>query len=364
MYLLKIKLLIFCIFINKDSTLIKTKSGRIFSTSETDWEWLFPSVPEKLKALHDDGYSIVIFSNQMGIEKNQVPVKQLQNKIDAMIDSAKVPIITFLASSIDEYRKPLIGMFNLFEELVTKVDKATSFFVGDAAGRGDGWKTGRKKDISCGDRKFASNVGLPFQTPEEYFLGEEEAPFSWGALDPKTVPTTGKITENPDNIISSTQEIIVLVGYPASGKSTFAKTYLLPNGYAHVNRDTLGTIHKCKSAATDALEAKQSVVIDGPNPNVEARSDWVALARQFQVPIRCYQLLTDLNLAKHLNTVRAVTVTGTKPISSGVYNVFKSKFQEPKTSEGFTEVKKIQFIRQHPDDNHRQIFEMWTEVPR
>ena len=343
--------------------MIETKSGKTFPTGATDWKWLFPGVPKKLKALHDEGYSVVIFSNQGGITKNQVSFKQLETKINAMMAEAKVPIITFLASDGDDYRKPYLGMFNLYEEHVAKVDKANSYYIGDAAGRGDGWKTGRKKDFSCGDRKFASNIGLPFQTPEEFFLGEEEALFSWGALNPKDVPTTGKITENPDNLVSSTQEIIVMVGCPASGKSTFAKTYLLPKGYAHINRDTLSTMPKCKAAATKALEAKQSVVIDNTNPNAEARRDWIALAKQFKVPIRCYQMLTDVDLAKHLNTVRAA-MAGTKPISSVAYNVFKGKFQEPKTSEGFTEVKKIKFIRQHPDDNHRQIFEMWTEVAK
>jgi hypothetical protein len=33
-------------------------------------------------------------------------------------------------------------------------------------------------------------------------------------------------------------EVVVFVGYPASGKSTFAKKWLITNGYAHVNQVT------------------------------------------------------------------------------------------------------------------------------
>lgn len=41
------------------------------------------------------------------------------------------------------------------------------------------------------------------------------------------------------------QELVVMVGVPASGKSTFSKQYFQPNGYVSVNRDTLGTVEKC-----------------------------------------------------------------------------------------------------------------------
>ena len=44
-----------------------------------------------------------------------------------------------------------------------------SSFVGDAAGRHDGWMAGKKKDHSAVDRKFAMNVKVAFMTPEEVF---------------------------------------------------------------------------------------------------------------------------------------------------------------------------------------------------
>jgi hypothetical protein len=33
-------------------------------------------------------------------------------------------------------------------------------------------------------------------------------------------------------------EVVVFVGYPASGKSSFAKKWLITNGYVHVNQVT------------------------------------------------------------------------------------------------------------------------------
>ena len=83
-----------------------------------------------------------------------------------------------------------------------------------------------------------------FKTPEELFLGEKAVRFKWGPFSPekylKSAPKPDKSTYH-----ASSQEMIIMVGTPASGKSTFVKKYLLPHGYAHVNRDTLKTPEKC-----------------------------------------------------------------------------------------------------------------------
>lgn len=83
----------------------------------------------------------------------------------------------------------MTGMWDLFIQTSNDnvpVDKEASFYVGDAAGRQDGWKhKATKKDHSCADRKFAQNIGIGFYTPEEYFLQEEKADFIWGGFNPK-----------------------------------------------------------------------------------------------------------------------------------------------------------------------------------
>ena len=71
-----------------------------------------------------------------------------------------------------------------------------------------------------------------------------------------------------------------MVGFPASGKSTFVKKYLLPHGYIHVNRDTLHTPAKCISATKDSIKAGRSVVVDNTNPSANSRSDYIKLASE------------------------------------------------------------------------------------
>ena len=74
-----------------DSTLINTKSGGIFARNSSDWVWWDPSVPKKLKEIHEDGYKIVIFSNQAGIEGGQVKPNVLKGKFIQLFKSLKIP---------------------------------------------------------------------------------------------------------------------------------------------------------------------------------------------------------------------------------------------------------------------------------
>lgn len=97
-------------------------------------------------------------------------------------------------------------------------------------------------------RAFAANIGVKFQTPEEFFLNEEPAKFIWDSIDPlEIVNKYAGQKYNPKDYISKAKEMIIMVGMPASGegewlhkftvgKSSFTKNILVPNGYARVNR--------------------------------------------------------------------------------------------------------------------------------
>lgn len=62
-----------------DGTLIVTKSGKRFAQNDSDWQWFHPTrVPGKLSELLADGYKLVLFSNQNGVEKGKVSVAEVQ----------------------------------------------------------------------------------------------------------------------------------------------------------------------------------------------------------------------------------------------------------------------------------------------
>ena len=78
---------------------------------------------------------------------------------------------------------------------------------------------------------------------------------------------------------SDNQELIIMAGPPASGKSTLSTRYLVPKGYVRVNRDTLGTAKKCLDATKEALKSGKSVVVDNTNPSKAARAEYIDVAK-------------------------------------------------------------------------------------
>eukprot|EP00300_Choanocystis_sp_HF-7_P015246 c18987_g1_i5.p1 GENE.c18987_g1_i5~~c18987_g1_i5.p1 ORF type:complete len:432 (+),score=108.96 c18987_g1_i5:42-1298(+) len=271
-----------------DGTLIDTKSKKKFAKTRDDWRLFDPVVPQKLAELHAQGYKIVIFSNQAGIGKGNTTLGLIQHRVHLLLaECPNIPIQVLLATEEDAYRKPALGMWRHFTENMNggvEVDLVKSFYCGDAAGRIAGWAAGRKKDFSCSDRKFAVNIGLGFKTPEELFLGDEPTDqFMWDGIDPRNLVKVAEQTHAAQTQAAKTytrpkQELIVMVGRPGSGKSSFTKKFLEAKGYVRVNRDTLKTEAKCKAAVVSALEEGKSVVVDNTNPGPDKRAVFTKLA--------------------------------------------------------------------------------------
>ncbi|XP_064360608.1 bifunctional polynucleotide phosphatase/kinase, partial [Dromaius novaehollandiae] len=291
-----------------DGTLIGTKSGKVFPTGPDDWRILYPEIPKKLKQLHNDGYKIVVFSNQLGIARGRLRPDAFKAKVEAVGQRLGVPLQVLVATGPGIYRKPVLGMWEHLceqanEGLAVAVEK--SFYVGDAAGRPPDWAPGRKKkDFSCGDRLFALNAGLRFHTPEEFFLGWAPARFALPAFDPRQLDPEAPLWDPPDAaLVAPGPEVVVAVGFPGAGKTTFLQRHLVPAGYTYVNRDTLGSWQRCVAACEAALAQGRSVAVDNTNPDPESRQRYVACARAAGVPCRCFLFTASLEQAQHNNRV-------------------------------------------------------------
>ena len=330
-----------------DSTLILTKSGKTFAQNASDWLWWNPAVPRKLKEAYEDGFKIVIISNQAGVSAGKTTSSTLKSKFIQLYKSLKIPFQALCATESDSNRKPSVGMWKYFTSKCNggvKVDMKSSFYCGDAAGRP---KTkSRAKDFSDSDRKFAINVGLPFFTPEMYFLGEKEK-LPELAFDIKQFKDReGKSpVEDEKTLESDEQEMIVFVGAPGAGKSTFWSNHF--SNYVRVNNDTLKTKEKCMKVAREALASGKSCVIDNTNPDKETRSRYTKIAKEFKVPVRCFYFDFEKAICMHNNKQRKLNTNRkhmSKKVGDVIIHSFFKNMQKPTTDEGFSEVKRVNFV--------------------
>lgn len=71
----------------------------MFCFRSDDWKFLYPHVPDKLRQLHKDGYSIAIFTNQGSIASGTLKPEVIQHKIEKIISEINVPIQAIIAGS-------------------------------------------------------------------------------------------------------------------------------------------------------------------------------------------------------------------------------------------------------------------------
>nr|XP_002127397.1 bifunctional polynucleotide phosphatase/kinase [Ciona intestinalis] len=344
-----------------DSTLITTKSGKTFATDYKDWKIMLGEIPKKLKQLSAEGVKIVIISNQNGISKGKVKEEDFKKKAEAVVKALGVPCQVLAATKRCKYRKPNIGSYNWLCDYGNggiKVDDFT--YVGDAAGRAKNWEPKRKKDFSCSDRLFALNLNVPFFTPEEYFLNQKPAKFTLPEFDPKSLKSSSKELTSVGNIVSNQQEVLILVGYPACGKSTFTRQHLVPKGYVQINRDTLKTWQKCVAACKSALASGKSVAIDNTNPDIESRKRYIDCAKERKCPCRCLYFDISIEHAFHNNRFRELSGTAHDIISSMIIYSHRKKFVEPTTKEGFDEIVKVNFVPSFENKELERMYYMYN----
>lgn len=86
------------------------------------------------------------------------------------------------------------------------IDKADSFYIGDAAGRPKNWAPGKKKDHSSADRLMALNVDVKFETPEEHFLKHKTPPYELPKFNPKNLSQIDDICKPADAKLTLQQQ--------------------------------------------------------------------------------------------------------------------------------------------------------------
>lgn len=268
-----------------DWTIIRPVHSR-FMKDENDWSFL-PNRLSIIKSYQDAGYIIVIFTNQ-GYKgaKLTMAINRINNVLVELSSNGIIPWI-FAAAGGDQYRKPNVNMWNVFEKSLYPIDKSKSFFVGDAAGR--------PQDHGGNDLIFANNIGISFFTPEQIF-------------------------PNNNVQIPITQTMFIFVGMPGSGKSSYYNQNLLSKGWIHINQDLLKTKDKMVLNARSALLSGKSVAIDATNPDPDSRKLYINIAAELRIPVL---ILYFVNNGYEGNKLRP------NPVPTVAYNIYYKHLVEP-----------------------------------
>tara|TARA_B110000971_G_scaffold187306_1_gene196462 strand:- start:1287 stop:2207 length:921 start_codon:yes stop_codon:yes gene_type:complete len=278
-----------------DHAMVTPKGGRTFPKDVGDWQWFDVCVPEKIRQYHHDGYMIVIFTNQSK--------KWKHDQIKLVTDTLDTPVFIVIATEKSEYKPNRI----LFDSLVgdNTIDLENSFFVGDALGR--------KTDFSDSDKVFAENIGIPVYSPESIFTSPVE-PF-----------------EIPQVPLSDSPEIIIMVGYPGSGKTTIARNICEQNEqYVHISGDVCKTLPKIKKTIKEVIKHEKSMVVDATNSSIKKRKEYIGLTTIAGYTITCVHVTTSMDVSYRRNKRR----DSDKQVPRIAYSVYTKYFDPPTEEEG------------------------------
>lgn len=324
-----------------DLTLIKTKSGKAVASGADDWELWDAAVVPKLQDLHRTGHKVVVIMNYVGLSKGSPKETEMVAKVTMVQAAVGIPMLFLFAAANDRCVKPLPGSWALIQSQFNagaNVSKPLSLFCGDAAGREP--PVVKQADASAADLKFALNLGIPFRTPEEMFLGQSKAYDESFPFDPRSLGTAP--LEFPVPPLTK-QTLIICIGAPGCGKSSTAT--LRFRECVRVNQDILKSKDKCVKACQAAFDEGKSVIVDNQNRTRADRLPYLELAKAIGVAAIALQYDVPKELCFHLNSYRLLHAGSAfhraEKVPSSVILKFFQTVHAPKEEEGFERIYRL-----------------------
>ncbi|KAI0895151.1 PNK3P-domain-containing protein [Annulohypoxylon nitens] len=326
--------------IDLNMTLIVSKSGTLHGKDENDWRWWDESIPAKLKDLARKKYTIIITSNQgrlTELDGSEAPeAAPFKRKMELIMRDLQIPITLVVACANDIYRKPRPGLWSIIPEVTGNegrtIDRAQSLVIGDAAGR--------EKDFSDSDAHWAINAQVPFYTPEMFFLDQAPGPQSHKFHPEWYLSDTDRAKDGDKIQFSSLPMMIVLVGLPGAGKSTFYRRVLQDHEFVRLEARSYKSRQDFTLVVDEVVAQRIPVVIDDLNIEVESRATWISIAAKHEASVDAFWFTSPPNLCLHNDSVREFGGPLMNLEHRDVYprlqfNDLVPRFQKPTISEGF-----------------------------
>lgn len=157
----------------------------------------------------------------------------------------------------------------------------------------------------------------------------------------------------------SDQELVLIVGIQASGKTTLAADMVDNHGYVRVCRDDLGgDMDGLIPYVNSALKMGRSVVMDNTFMTTAVRKPFIGVAQIHKVPVRCIELTTTLEDAQFNAVQRMIKVAGKLLEPHEIKaeknpNIFppvvqygyRKGYEPPNELEGFASIERRPFVR-------------------
>jgi bifunctional polynucleotide phosphatase/kinase len=301
-----------------DDTIIKTKSGKTFPISSTDWVFLDKNIVTKINKLYDNNNFIGIISNQKGL-RSELLINNWIKKINDISKTLKVHVI-FASISDNRYRKPMPGSLDEINNkyfLVNKIkfeEKSKKYYIGDALGR-DG-------DHSDTDLKFAKNCKFIIKSPETFFdlpNKNNKASITYPNLQYYSKKEEDNILNNLFNLISNniTQNkkiLIMCIGLPACGKSYIRNIILKKfEEFKYTNNDDINEYKNNKNDKNNKIFNRlildnknllnnNFIIDDNTNFNDKKRNKYLEEFKDYFKIVIFYDL--NMDICMHLNYMR------------------------------------------------------------
>ena len=332
-----------------DYTLIKTKSGKKFPVSKSDWEPLDPKILTKITLLKEKSNNLIgIISNQGGL-KTPNQISEWKEKLDEIKDKINIDFV-FASIVSDRFRKPLPGSYEFISNRINNVGwtKLLSlkkiYYIGDAFGR--------ENDFSDGDIKYAINCGFKPMTPELFFgLNKidsnnkivREATISYPELNYFTESEQNNFFQKLFSLIKSKSKVLIItIGLPASGKSFLRKEIIkeFPQFYYSNNDDFMEKVQS--RTLVKKISNEYDYVIDD-NTNMKHQELELKLSQfkhHYKIGIWFDH---NLEVCWHLNWMRMYWFGG-KLLPKVSYHTLNKYFDQTNISNNFDTFERVDKI--------------------
>ena len=290
-----------------DGTLTTYKDGLDpvrFPDNPSNWHFL-GEIKSKILELNEN-YTIVIITNQLNISQSKLGmIEQVYLALDC------IPYI-LIAPKRNQYRKPNPGFMNVINHFINSSGKilnvSESYYCGDTVGPHDPFPPYRRD--TSDDYLFATNSGINFIRPCDLFPKFSFVPYN---------------LDSSGTYIGMKYQLIIMMGNPGSGKTSYSKFLEQNYGYIRFSQDECGPLDKQGTITqiTSTLMSGRNVVLDATFPSFQKKLPFLTIGKQLNLSMAIIWCIRD---GRPFNKLRE------KPVSHFAYdskNGYTKNFNDP-----------------------------------